>query len=576
MADFFDEEDADSSSEVGVDENAGEYKGYFVENEEEEKKFYEFGAHFPYKYLYQKLEILAKERKNEKRSLEKKLINKDKLNSNDSLNLNSLLGNVNKKVKSRNKGDGIIGLTYKPAGNMHINNPNDVMNLNKFLSNKKIMKTNNNENKYIALGNNNLSDLIKLKNNKKYTKNSKKPNNYTKLRKRNDKNNSYINNLTNNKNNTYSHYMKERKRMCTKLTSYGIKSNNKKEYSQKLKKYKSKKPLGGDQSSEKKKLIFELTKRKNNGGVIFANKLSISKCYGYQNSKNVSTTKNRNINFNNIKKIGTYNKKEIYLVPKNKNIITNGKNKNSETQIYNVGKKNEKSRIINVTKDISVIEKANRNFSIKKKICLTNSNKNKLINNKKRILIKQITKPSTGTRNQLTFIDNISIKNDPNKISRNLHKPLIINYSNNCFVKDLTSVNQKVRVFKPKVNSNLGNLTQDIRPKKESKIKVNEKCKISKSNINLVKTQQKKKDNDDSKNRIKKQKIELNIKKSFFEKKKKISDYKIKDENKSFQNKNSSSHAKTFVKLKNNQKTKEVIKGNTSINRKKKENIERK
>jgi hypothetical protein len=137
-------------------------------------------------------------------------------------------------------------------------------------------------------------------------------------------------------------------------------------------------------------------------------------------------------------------------------------------------------------------------------------------------------------------------------------------------------VNQKVRVFKPKVNSNLGNLTQDIRPKKESKIKVNEKCKISKSNINLVKTQQKKKDNDDSKNRIKKQKIELNIKKSFFEKKKKISDYKIKDENKSFQNKNSSSHAKTFVKLKNNQKTKEVIKGNTSINRKKKENIERK
>ena len=145
MADFFDEEDADSSSEVGVDENAGEYKGYFVENEEEEKKFYEFGAHFPYKYLYQKLEILAKERKNEKRSLEKKLINKDKLNSNDSLNLNSLLGNFNKKVKSRNKGDGIIGLTYKPAGNMHINNPNDVMNLNKFLSNKKIMKTNNNK-----------------------------------------------------------------------------------------------------------------------------------------------------------------------------------------------------------------------------------------------------------------------------------------------------------------------------------------------------------------------------------------------------------------------------------------------
>ena len=47
--DFFDE-DEESNENIDVKEDIYNYKGYFVENEQEEaeKKFYEYGAHFPY------------------------------------------------------------------------------------------------------------------------------------------------------------------------------------------------------------------------------------------------------------------------------------------------------------------------------------------------------------------------------------------------------------------------------------------------------------------------------------------------------------------------------------------------
>ena len=69
---FLDEEE--SKEELEFKDDILNYRGYFVENEdEEEKKFYEYGAHFPYMYLYQRLEILAQERKKTQNSLERKL-----------------------------------------------------------------------------------------------------------------------------------------------------------------------------------------------------------------------------------------------------------------------------------------------------------------------------------------------------------------------------------------------------------------------------------------------------------------------------------------------------------------------
>ncbi len=107
MEEFLMEED-ESNDDIEVKNDIYNYKGYFVENEEEEeKKFFEFGAHFPYKYLCQKLEIIAKEREEEQKELENKLKEKeDKLNNiplyldyKDKLNeLNNLLLVVKNKI----------------------------------------------------------------------------------------------------------------------------------------------------------------------------------------------------------------------------------------------------------------------------------------------------------------------------------------------------------------------------------------------------------------------------------------------------------------------------------------------
>ena len=75
MAEYFFDEDSSNNDDDNTDGNNDiyNYKGYFVENEDEEKKFYEFGAHFPYMYLYQQLEILAQQREEEQKQLENKL-----------------------------------------------------------------------------------------------------------------------------------------------------------------------------------------------------------------------------------------------------------------------------------------------------------------------------------------------------------------------------------------------------------------------------------------------------------------------------------------------------------------------
>ena len=63
----FDKNYDESRDEIDINnEDILNYKGYFLENEEEEEeeeiKYFEFGAHFPYKFLYQKLEIIKAER----------------------------------------------------------------------------------------------------------------------------------------------------------------------------------------------------------------------------------------------------------------------------------------------------------------------------------------------------------------------------------------------------------------------------------------------------------------------------------------------------------------------------------
>ena len=139
MADYFFDEEEEYNENIDVKDDIYNYKGYFIENEEEEEKqFYEFGAHFPYMYLYQRLEIIAQERKEQQKELENKLIEKEKESRDDpatneeskpSENLKDILSTFQQKGKSRNRGDVGIGLTYMPQMNKNNNNLNIIENV---------------------------------------------------------------------------------------------------------------------------------------------------------------------------------------------------------------------------------------------------------------------------------------------------------------------------------------------------------------------------------------------------------------------------------------------------------------
>ena len=138
MADNYLDED-ESNEDLQFRDDILNYRGYFIENEEEEeKKFYEYGAHFPYMFLYQRIEIIQQERQKNQKELEKKLKQKEADNNKESRddpatneeskpneNLKDLLSIFQQKGKSRNRGDVDIGLTYMPQMNKnreeHIN-----------------------------------------------------------------------------------------------------------------------------------------------------------------------------------------------------------------------------------------------------------------------------------------------------------------------------------------------------------------------------------------------------------------------------------------------------------------------
>ena len=89
----FDKMSDESGDEIDINNNdILNYRGYFLENENEEDnspKYFEHNAHFPYLFLYQKLEIISQQRKEE----EEKENNKNNNNIND------------KKDKNDNKND---------------------------------------------------------------------------------------------------------------------------------------------------------------------------------------------------------------------------------------------------------------------------------------------------------------------------------------------------------------------------------------------------------------------------------------------------------------------------------------
>ena len=177
--------DDSDNEEVTYKNDMLNYKGYFVENgeEDEEPKIFEFGAHFPYKELYKALEELRKkqmvkelekEKGNEaetnqiRQKYNKKIDNRERNNTkNKNIKNNNLdiLKGLNQKIRSRNFGvsdqnenNNLNELTFVPV-NYNIN----------CLLNKK----DKNQIKSISI---NKSNYLKLFSNKK-TKNILKKNN---------------------------------------------------------------------------------------------------------------------------------------------------------------------------------------------------------------------------------------------------------------------------------------------------------------------------------------------------------------------------------------------------------------
>ena len=444
MEEYLLENEESKEDDIEFREDILNYRGYFVENgDEEEKKFYEYGAHFPYMYLYQRLEILAQERKSNKKALEAKLEKREKeTNKKESIedpatneeskpneNLKDLLSIFKQKGKSRNRGDVDIGLTYMPKMNRKKEEQSNAIDnmetgLIKSSAGQKEEKKNNNKN-IKNMKKNNLTrneELIgaNLKYNNYMNKKEKNSNNFvakkiksgnpqSKVRKRNENkiwniNNSLNGNITislnilnktklgeknNSKNMTHDiPYM-------TKITNNLVNKLKSIQYSKEKLRNQILNTGNAEQHLNKKAKANKIINKFRN----LNNKGSYSNYYGYQNTKNTSSSKNMINNPNNMKKVNKIgiapNAKQINekLVKKkanmknniiSRNILNNNNNNKLIKQnnfLSNLKNNNNKNKnIYNINKNL--LKKNNNNKTSKNNISINNnSNNNNNINN---------------------------------------------------------------------------------------------------------------------------------------------------------------------------------------------------
>ena len=437
MEEYLLENEESKEDDIEFREDILNYRGYFVENgDEEEKKFYEYGAHFPYMYLYQRLEILAQERKSNKKALEAKLEKKEKeINKKESIedpatneeskpneNLKDLLSIFKQKGKSRNRGDVDIGLTYMPKMNRKKEEQSNAIDnmetgLIKSSAGQKEEKKNNNKN-IKNMKKNNLTrneELIgaNLKYNNYMNKKEKNSNNFvakkiksgnpqSKVRKRNENkiwniNNSLNGNITislnilnktklgeknNSKNMTHDiPYM-------TKITNNLVNKLKSIQYSKEKLRNQILNTGNVEQNLNKKGKANKMINKFRN----LNNKGSYSNYYGYQNTKNTSSSKNMINNPNNMKKVNKIgiapNAKQINekLVKKkanmknniiSRNILNNNNNKliKQNNFLSNLKNNNNKNKnIYNINKNL--LKKNNNNKTSKNNISINNNSNN--------------------------------------------------------------------------------------------------------------------------------------------------------------------------------------------------------
>ena len=484
------------------------YKGYFVEHgRDEEKQFFEFGAHFSYKELYMslmKLKLIKEKSEKIVKLKPKKKLNIEKINEKDKKieeNINNIIKEFKLKTRSRNiaqqeqknflnKNLNLNQLTYIPL-NLdenktqldQKNNPNQVLiNLNnkiKQLNNKYIL-TRNHEQKYSYELPFFFTDNS-IKNNLVYNKGTHVTKNFE-----NFENSNSIYKINNNMNlyKSYQNQIKKRNEikekkfnfiksdlLCDKI-NMNNKNNNKRLFSSNMDYYLNKYQFKKYKFSPLKK--FQTKNIPVSGGINASNKInSPLKNNEYNHNDNLNQKyiikrifNNRNINLNKINSFSADNKKEKIM---NRNIIS--KSHYLENNISNIsGNSQNKSKNItfqNMLQDLNHSRihhiKNTKSNIIKERPLMNNINYNEQIRKSKiQNLFKLLNKHEKISRNKNMnyFLNNTSYINYTHQ-NQNDKSNLNLTNTKSIFL-DLNNILLNKEKNKIRLSKNLLNNTKNI------------------------------------------------------------------------------------------------------------------
>ena len=401
----------ESSSDDEIDvknENMFNYKGYFIENaeEEEEPKYFEFGAHFSYKELYNALQALKEKKIMEEKGKQiekiiqtnkKRVTNKERNNTKIKKKDNNLNNIINifkhKKGRSRNIGvdplneDNQNELTFIPKFSFK-NNLSIKKEEKKPSKSLNAFKTNFNPSNYKKIYKNiNNNRNINSHSNKKTNSNNKYKNKKTELNqiKKGKCFAKYILTRNRNKKNVYQQIsLFPKNQIFYKENNYSCDINLQKSFQTQIKDVKtnSKKKLKIDTlpfksfSKEKNKNIIKQSdrnKEKMNINLITKSIVSIKK--RISNNKKIELYKSKNQNSINDKSKNSLNKRSNKIFSNPLEILLNSyKSKNNKyspetgSKIFRIlktdnNKYNSSYKIKNINKNINI--KDIKNISIK-------------------------------------------------------------------------------------------------------------------------------------------------------------------------------------------------------------------
>jgi len=391
LGDDFNNYQNDSNDEIDVENDIFNYKGYFLENdidEDEGPKYFEYGAHFPYLFLYQKLEILSEEQKEEEKELNNKnnksIQTENEKNGkelNEETDIFSYFSNNTKKSRNRNNNND--NFTNQPFFN---NNFNEIENNeNNEIHDYQKIRTFAEQNKKIS---NEDFSTEKGKKNKNKNKNKGK-------KELNNKNNNISALISHNKYKEKTFYFFEKNLLAENMNLYtsfakklkmnrhfnfSKKDTNNEEEIAKINNSNSNKKIRSIQLSKEKvnKVIHSSTQSKNHlEKKIKTDNNTFKK--SFSKSKEHSSSCNNNNNKNKINKKSIHNQlianslNNILACYKNKRNFKFSPSSTQPTKINNpcYTKKNYKNPNVSKNKNKNV-----KNEKVIKKICKEHSNSN--------------------------------------------------------------------------------------------------------------------------------------------------------------------------------------------------------